>query len=127
MLLTGLGLLILGCADDAGSADDRFPDVVAATATADGSTWTFAVTISSPYDSPERYADAWRIVGTGGEVFGVRVLTHDHANEQPFTRTLSGVEIPPDVGEVTIEGRDLDNGWGGGTLTISLPREEAEQ
>ena len=43
------------------------------------------------------------------------------------TRTLAGVEIPPDVGDVTIEGRDLANGWGGATLTISLPRRDVEQ
>ena len=99
-----------------------FPDIVEATATFDetSGTWTFAVTVSSPYDTPERYADGWRVLGPDGTVFGVHTLTHDHANEQPFTRRQSGVEIPDEVTEVTIEGRDQANGFGGGTVTIDL-------
>lgn len=100
---------------------DDFPDILAAQATSDGDgSWRFDVTVSSPYDTPERYADAWRVVGPDGAEFGIRVLTHDHANEQPFTRSQSGIAIPADVTEVTVEGRDLANGWGGGTLSISL-------
>lgn len=101
---------------------DRFPeilDVVATRADAAG-TWSFAVTISSPYDTPERYADGWRVLGPDGTVFGVHELAHDHATEQPFTRTQTDVEIPSDVDEVTIEGRDLVNGFGGPTFTIDL-------
>ena len=71
---------------------------------------------------PARYADAWRIVAPDGTELGVRELTHDHAAEQPFTRSLNGVEIPPDVTEVTVEGRDLVNGWSGGTLTATIDR-----
>ena len=81
----------------------------------------FDVTISSPYDSPSRYADAWRIVGPDGAVLGERLLTHDHAAEQPFTRSLAGVEIPYGVAEVTVQARDLVNGWGGGTVTVTVP------
>ena len=102
---------------------ERYPDVIAAEATTtDGITWRFAVTISSPYDSPERYAAAWRVLDTDGNELGVRVRAHDHANEQPFTRSLDGVEIPESVGIVVIEGRDLVNGWGGSTLEVALDR-----
>lgn len=101
---------------------DDFPDIVDARAVqSDNGTWNFSVTVSSPYDSPERYADAWRVLGPDGDEFGIRVLLHDHANEQPFTRSQSGIEIPDDVTEVTIQGRDLANGWGGGELTLALP------
>ena len=101
----------------------RYPDVIAAEATTtDGITWRFAVTISSPYDSPDRYADAWRVLDTDGNELGVRVLAHDHANEQPFTRSLDGVEIPESARTVIIEGRDLVNGWGGSTLEVALDR-----
>ena len=100
----------------------EFPDILAAQATKTGDgTWRFDVTVSSPYDSPERYADAWRVLGADGTEYGIRVLTHDHASEQPFTRSQSGIEIPDGVMTVTIEGRDLANGWGGGTLELQLP------
>jgi len=103
-------------------ADDRFPEIVAVEATYDDGTetWSFDVTVSSPYDTPERYADGWRVVGPGGTVYGVHTLAHDHAAEQPFTRRQSGVAIPTEVTEVTIEGRDLVNGFGGAALTVDL-------
>lgn len=103
------------------TTSDEFPDIIAAQATpTGGGTWRFDVTVSSTYDSPDRYADAWRVVGPDGTEYGIRVLTHDHASEQPFTRSQSGIEIPADVLTVTVEGRDLANGWGGGTLQLNL-------
>lgn len=101
---------------------EQFPEIVGVDATHDPATatWSFAVTISSPYDTPERYADGWRVIGADGTVYGTHTLTHDHAGEQPFTRTQTSVEIPRDVDEVTIEGRDLVNGFGGGAMTVSL-------
>lgn len=98
-----------------------YPDVVEASVVREGGSFTFEVTISSPYDSRERYADAWRIVGDDGVVYGVREATHDHSGEQPFTRSLAGVEIPDSVDHVMIEGRDLVYGWGGGTFVATLP------
>lgn len=97
------------------------PDVIGVEVTDNGNgTYRFDVTISSPYDSNDQYADAWRVLGPDGTEYGVRILTHPHANEQPFTRSLDGVEIPADVAEVTIEGRDLVNGWGGSTMLTPL-------
>lgn len=132
-------VLLASCGDDSGAStpattvatsepvsdadrdDARFPDVLAATATPDGDgTWTFSATISSPYDSADRYADAWRVLGPDGEVLGVRELLHDHAAEQPFTRSLAGVAIEPEIAVVTIEGRDQANGWGGQTVEVRL-------
>jgi hypothetical protein len=52
----------------------------------------------------------------------VRVLTHPHANEQPFTRSLDGVEIPQEVDRVVVQGRDLINGWGGVTAEVELDK-----
>jgi hypothetical protein len=98
----------------------KFPDIVAVTATARGGTWTFDVTISSPYDTPQRYADGWRVLGPDGTVYGEHELTHDHATEQPFTRTQEGVAIPNGVDVVTVEGRDRLNGYGGKTAAVTL-------
>ena len=102
--------------------EQRFPDVIDVVATPADDGWDFDVTVSSPYDSAERYADAWRVVGPDGAVLGVRELLHDHAEEQPFTRSLRGVEIPSELDVVVVEGRDSSNGWGGQAMDISLDR-----
>jgi hypothetical protein len=101
--------------------EQRFPDVVEVSVERTGDTYSFSVTISSPYDSPQRYADGWRVMGPDGTVYGEHTLAHDHANEQPFTRTQTGVEIPDDITEVIVEGRDLEHGYGGDTKTVQLP------
>lgn len=104
-------------------ATQKYPDVrEAELESSGGDTWTLSVTISSPYDSPERYADGWRVLAPDGTVLGKHELMHAHTNEQPFTRTQSGLEIPQDVQEITVEGRDLKNGYGGETVTIPVPR-----
>jgi len=109
-------------AETSAADGQMFPDVIDATAERVGDTWTVSATLSSPYDTPERYADAWRVVGPDGTVYGERILTHDHAGEQPFTRSESGISIPDDVVDVVIEGRDLEFGYGGATFTLTLPR-----
>lgn len=120
-LLMVAALIVAACASEEGG-DGLFPDVIDAEATRnDDGTLRFDVTISSPYDTPQRYADAWRIRSKDGTVYGVRELLHDHASEQPFTRSLDGVEIPDGVAGVVVEGRDRDNGWGGTTMELDLP------
>ncbi len=103
-------------------AQQRYPDVEAVEATrAEDGTLTLAVTLSSPYDGPERYADGWRVLTTDGTELAAHTLGHDHANEQPFTRTQSGVEVPDGITELVVEGRDLANGYGGATVTVEVP------
>ena len=131
LLALVLVALLAGCSDSDDSTDattstaesaQMFPDVVAAVATqtADGA-WDFSVTVSSPYDSDDRYADAWKIEAPDGAVLGERILAHPHANEQPFTRSLPGVAVPDGVQLVTISARDSVNGYGDGdTVDIEL-------
>ena len=102
--------------------DGLFPTVVDASASSsDGVSWRVDVTLSSEYDTPERYADAWRVLDADDNELGIRVLGHDHANEQPFTRSTN-VEIPSDVDVVYIEGRDQVNGWSGERFELELNR-----
>lgn len=105
------------------TADADFPDVVGAEVVDRGDgTFTVAATLCSAYDTSERYADAWRVSVPGGDVLGVRELLHDHAGEQPFTRSLGDpVEVPDDVDTLVVEGRDLANGWGGATFEVDVP------
>ena len=100
----------------------RFPEVVKAELTPAGASFDLSVTLSSPYDSPQRYADGWRVLAPDGTVLGAHTLTHDHADEQPVTRSQNGLEIPAGVERVTVEGSDTANGYGGATLTIDVPR-----
>lgn len=98
-----------------------YPDVVSAEAVPVGDNmYRFDVTVSSPYDSPERYADAWRVRGRDGEIYGIRELLHDHAGEQPFTRSLPNVSVPPGT-TVLIEARDSTYGWGGASIALTVP------
>jgi len=101
----------------------RFPEIVAVEAIeSSAGVFDFAVTISSPYDSPERYADGWQVTTEDGEVLGEWTLLHDHATEQPFTRTQAGVMVPASVRKVVIEPHDLENGYGGEPYRVELPR-----
>lgn len=116
-----LGILCAS-AQTSGTASRQFPDIVAAKVRASGTNlFDFDVTVSSPYDTAQRYADAFRVAGKDGTVFGERVLLHDHADEQPFTRDLHGVKIPPGVRVVVVQGRDRQYGYGGKTVDVVLP------
>ncbi len=97
-------------------------DVVEVRATPSANEWHFDVTVQHADTGWEHYADAWRVVGPDGAVYGTRVLVHPHVNEQPFTRSLSGVVIPEGVSAVTVEAHDSVHAWGGGTVELALPR-----
>lgn len=76
-----------------------------------GDLWKFDVTLRHPDSGWDHYADAWRILDTEGNTLGTRNLAHPHVEEQPFTRSLSGVFIPENVTEVDIQARDNRDGW----------------
>jgi hypothetical protein len=61
------------------------------------------------------------VLAPDGAELGTHTLLHDHANEQPFTRRQRGLVVPDGVAEVTVEGRDLEYGYGGGTLVVAVP------
>lgn len=119
-LLLGLTLIMQSLA--ANASNQKFPDVVDAKIRARGGPkFDFDVTVSSPYDSAQRYADAFRVTDVNGKVYGERILLHDHANEQPFTRDLYGIAIPAGVRFVVIQARDKKYGYGGKSLKMALP------
>lgn len=105
-----------------GTANRRYPDVIDVKVRLRGTDrFDFDVTISSPYDSPQRYADAFRVMSADGNVHGERKLLHDHANEQPFARDLYGVLIPPAIRFVVVQARDQKYGYGGRSVWVTLP------
>ncbi|MEM8790303.1 MAG: hypothetical protein AAGE80_01700 [Pseudomonadota bacterium] len=95
-------------------------EITDAKARKSGDTWRFDVTLLHGDTGWDHYADAWRVVGPDGTVYGTRILAHPHVNEQPFTRSLSGVEIPSGVTSVTIEAKDSVHGWAEETYTLTL-------
>jgi len=114
--------LLAGPVRAADVASQQHPDVITATVKArDADTFDFDVTVSSPYDTPQRYADAFRVAGRDGSVYGERKLLHDHATEQPFTRDLYGVKVPRGVRSVVVQARDQKFGYGGKTVELMLP------
>jgi hypothetical protein len=122
---TRIGLAIAAgtlCAFAMAADEQKFPDIVAVKVRPVGAgAFDFDVTVSSPYDTPKRYADAFRVLTQNGEVLGERKLLHDHQDEQPFTRDLYGVKIRSQVTRVVVEGRDQKYGYGGKTVTVQLP------
>ena len=84
--------------------------------------YRFDVTVSHADEGWNHYADKWDIVAPDGTVLGTRILYHPHEDEQPFTRSLSGVKIPGSINEVTVRAHDSVHGYGGKTVTIAVPR-----
>ena len=95
-------------------------EIAAARAVRTGDTWRFDVTLQHADTGWDHYADAWRVVGPDGTVYGTRTLHHPHVEEQPFTRSLAGVAIPAGVDEVAIEARDSLHGWAAESLPLRL-------
>ena len=106
MLRIGLCLIALSSAALADPARVNHVNV-----SKDGGLYTFDVTVSHGDTGWDHYVDAWRIVGPDGSVLGTRELAHPHVDEQPFTRSLSGVSLPQGTTSVSIQTRDSVTGW----------------
>jgi hypothetical protein len=99
---------------------------VRAVQSSDG-TWTFHVTVRHPDIDWEDYADGWDVVAPDGTVLKpnpesqfTRTLLHPHQNEQPFTRSQSGIVIPDGVTQVRVRAHDLVDGFGGREVIVDL-------
>jgi hypothetical protein len=83
-------------------------------------TYNFDVTLKHSDAGWDHYADRWEILAPDGKILGTRMLAHPHVDEQPFTRSLSGVKIPADVKKVEIRGHDSIHGFGVKTIVVDL-------
>jgi len=88
------------------------------------STCTFAVTLEHADEGWNHYADQWDVVTLDGQLLKSRVLYHPHENEQPFTRSLSGVPIPAQMKQVKIRARDSRHGYSPREVVVDLPGRE---
>ena len=86
-----------------------------------GDTYNFDVTVRHTDEGWKHYANKWDATAPDGTVLGTRILAHPHVNEQPFTRSLTGVKIPENIDEVTVRAHDLVHGYGGKTVNVKVP------
>jgi hypothetical protein len=96
-------------------------DVVHAEVERTGEAYMVSATVRSADTGWDRYADEWRVLTPDGAVLGTRILTHPHVDEQPFTRSLSNVEIPDGVESVKVLARDSVVGYCGQIATVHVP------
>jgi hypothetical protein len=126
---------VLGCVGGEGGGGGGNADVVQVRAVqTDGpppgegaSTWTFHVTVEHPDTGWEDYADGWDVVTPDGTVLKpgaesgfTRTLLHPHVDEQPFTRSQSGIVIPEGVTQVRVRAHDIVDGYGGQEVVVDL-------
>ena len=88
----------------------------------DDGTHDVAATIRSSDTGWDKYADAFEVVAPDGTVLGTRELLHPHVDEQPFTRSLSGIRVPEEVERVTVRARDSVVGFCGEVVERDVPR-----
>ena len=100
---------------------------VVATESSDG-TWRFDVTVEHNDEGWDHYADFWRVVHPETlDVYGERELLHPHDNEQPFTRSQSGIRIPDGRTTVLVRAKCNVHGYGGRTVLVDLTVDEGER
>ncbi len=75
----------------------------------------------------EDYADGWDVVTPDGTVLKpdpdspfTRLLLHPHVDEQPFTRSQTGIVVPPGIESVSVRAHDLVDVYGGREVLVVL-------
>lgn len=112
--LYGLIFLATGASADPATIED-------VSARFDDTGWTLHVTLRHADTGWDDYADGWRVLAPDGTVLATRVLAHPHVNEQPFTRSKSGIAIDDGVANVLIESSTNVTGWSGEKRVFELP------
>lgn len=118
------GLLLSAALLLATSAQAGEADVLDVTVRKDGDgSYSFDVTVRHADTGWKHYVDRWQVLSPDGKtVLGTRVLLHPHEDEQPFTRSLSGVRVPAKFGEVLVRAHDSVHAFGGKVRRVTLPR-----
>ena len=116
------GMLLLATLARAGEVE-----IVQVELNQQGGDWRASVTLRHADTGWDHYADGWRVVSPEGEVLGHRTLHHPHVSEQPFTRSLSGIEIPAELDQVVIEAHDKVHGWSSQRVTVDLNQDSGDR
>ena len=78
------------------------------------------VTLRHPDTGWDHYADGWEVLDENGNRLGYRKLQHPHVDEQPFTRSLSGIMVPDGMRAIYVRARCSADGWAGPKHKVSL-------
>lgn len=121
IMVIGAGALAAPTAGQAGEAD------VTAVTFRTGNTYTFNVTVRHADEGWDHYANRWEVVSMDGNVIATRVLAHPHVNEQPFTRSLSGIRLPAGTKQVRLRAHDSVHGHGGTDFIVDLETKQTRK
>jgi len=86
----------------------------------DDGSFTFNVTVRHEDEGWNHYADHWLILDNDEQVIAARKLMHPHVKEQPFTRSLSYIQIPDEVTEVTIRAHCSVDNYSGKDMVVKI-------
>ena len=111
-------LFAASCAAGAGEADVTTAEIAAT----GENVYRINTTVRHADEGWDHYANKWEVLAPDGAVLGTRVLHHPHVDEQPFTRSLSGIEIPEGIDSVTIRAYDSVHEAGGAEFILKVPR-----
>jgi hypothetical protein len=112
-------LILLAFAASTATAGEVDVIRVAAKKTAQN-TYRFDVTLRHDDTGWDHYANKWEVAAPDGTVLATRVLAHPHVEEQPFTRSLTGIKIPGSTRQVIVRGGDSVHGLGGAEKVVSV-------
>lgn len=115
--LAGLFGLLWSSAATAGRADVLLADIQRSAP----EVFEISVSVRHADSGWDHYANRWEVLGPEDQILATRVLRHPHVQEQPFRRSLGNIRIPRQFTWVKIRAHDLQHGYGGRTVTLSVP------
>ncbi len=98
-----------------------YPVIEAVSVRGTGESRSFSVTLTHADSGWSHYSDGWEVLDEQGNVLGHRTLAHPHVNEQPFTRSLSGVTVATGISTVFVRAHCIQDGWGAQLFEVELP------
>ncbi len=96
------------------------PEALAVKVDRAGMLWNIHVTLRHPDRGWDHYADAWEVLDVNGNRLALRRIAHPHVEEQPFTRSLTGVVLPDGTREILVRGRCSRDGWAKEAIRVPL-------